>query len=183
MNEPWDSNPESLFGWKKLEDAAEEDRLTNKLGSLFLFRGIQAREREHPFFGYYTEAQRMAEKRRWGWDLTFEQFLDVIIQPCRSCGRFSTGITRTGVDRWENRLGYTKCNAVSSCADCNMSKGMKSVDQWLRMVATLSAHHVAFWLRALTLEGPITQADVNAISLLAMDREENGWPGVPLNIA
>jgi hypothetical protein len=192
MNEPWDNNPESLFGWKKLEDEAEEDRLTEKLGSLFLFRGVQAREREHPLYSTYAEAQRKAAIRRWGWDLTFEQYLDVVVQPCRTCGRFSTGTTRTvvdrwekrtGVDRWENRLGYTQCNAVPSCADCNMSKGMKSVEQWLRLVATFSAHYVEFWLRALTIAGPITQADIEAISSLSMEREENGWTGVPLNIA
>jgi hypothetical protein len=35
----------------------------------------------------------------------------------------------------------------------------------------------------LTIDGPITQEDIEAISSLAIDREENGWPGVPLKIA
>lgn len=85
------------------------------------------------------KALRMARMKRWGQtqrgrathlrkayqriddcDLTAEEILAYIIQPCVYCGTVS--INR-GLDRIDNSMPHVKGNVQTACTDCNIMRG------------------------------------------------------------
>ena len=53
-------------------------------------------------------------------DLTVEEVLELISQPCTHCG---TTEENRGLDRIDNSLPHIKGNVVPSCAPCNFARG------------------------------------------------------------
>lgn len=75
--------------------------------------------------------KRDAKDRGFSFDLTVEQFNELIVGKCYYCDRkeesgqmynFREYITYTGIDRVNNEKGYTIENCVSCCKDCNILK-------------------------------------------------------------
>jgi hypothetical protein len=71
-------------------------------------------------------------------DLTVDEVLEIITQPCTHCG---TTTENRGLDRIDNSLPHTKGNVVSSCAPCNFARGdrftfeeMKEIGAVIRLV-------------------------------------------------
>ena len=75
-----------------------------------------------------------AAKRGHNFDLTYEQFSELIRSPCHYCGGLPTKEVRTrrhaskyiavnGIDRRNNSIGYTPDNCVPCCSSCNFLKG------------------------------------------------------------
>jgi hypothetical protein len=56
-------------------------------------------------------------------NLSFNYFLDIIKQGCYYCGKDLMVMTGTGLDRKDNKLGYSKRNAIGCCPNCNMVRG------------------------------------------------------------
>lgn len=98
-----------------------------------------------------------AKKRKLEWALSKEDFLFLISQSCHYCGnlplnpkinlealnasgtkRYPTGvIPHNGIDRMDNKKGYTLQNSVSCCKDCNWAKGTKTISQfkdWIQRI-------------------------------------------------
>jgi len=73
-----------------------------------------------------------AQKRKYGFELTKEQFTPLIFGNCHFCKdppgnkkqdkRKTTRMTYSGIDRKDNTKGYTVENSVSCCAPCNRMK-------------------------------------------------------------
>ena len=61
-------------------------------------------------------------------ELSFEEWLKVINQPCHYCGNKNYS---RGLDRVNNNLGYLKDNIVSCCEQCNYMKSNYSVDDFI----------------------------------------------------
>jgi hypothetical protein len=59
-----------------------------------------------------------AVKRNHKFELTFQEFTDVFHSECTYCGESDS----RGVDRVNNKLGYTKENSVACCEICNKMK-------------------------------------------------------------
>jgi rfaE bifunctional protein nucleotidyltransferase chain/domain len=80
-----------------------------------------------------------ANRRKIGFDLNFDTFLEMINQKCFYCARepFNTYCknNRTclynGIDRVDNKLGYLINNVVTCCKYCNKLKGTHDVDIFL----------------------------------------------------
>lgn len=52
-------------------------------------------------------------------NLTTEEVVDIIKQPCSYCG---TVIENRGLDRIDNNKGHDKGNVVAACRDCNVMR-------------------------------------------------------------
>ena len=82
---------------------------------------------------------RQNSKER-GFDLTFEQFVEISKQPCFYCDTeptpskghrsWSTYININGLDRVDNNLGYLYSNVVACCIYCNMAKRDRSQEEF-----------------------------------------------------
>lgn len=76
-----------------------------------------------------------AEKRKYKWDLTKEEFANLILKNCHYCGIDPSPLN--GVDRFDNNQGYFKSNCVSCCKICNNSKSSmspKEFEQWVMRI-------------------------------------------------
>lgn len=77
-----------------------------------------------------------AEKRNLPFELTEEQFQDLVDEPCTYCGVSRSG----GVDRVDNDLGYLLDNSTSACARCNYMKKHYTASDFISQVATIYEH-------------------------------------------
>lgn len=67
------------------------------------------------YFTYKTSGNR----RGLGFDLSFDKFMIFWQKPCYYC---DSEIKTIGLDRIDERIGYTKNNIVSCCSKCNYTK-------------------------------------------------------------
>lgn len=98
-------------------------------------------------FGRYARA---AKQRGIEWIVQWEQFCSLIASPCTYCGSGPSqvmteshrngGFTYTGLDRVDNRVGYTPDNITPCCGTCNYMKRALSVTEFLAHVARITQH-------------------------------------------
>jgi hypothetical protein len=60
-------------------------------------------------------------KRDLTMPISYEKFVDQTIRPCFYCNRFSEN-KYNGIDRYDNKIGYTEENVRPCCTNCNMMK-------------------------------------------------------------
>lgn len=74
--------------------------------------------------GRFSFAKRSAKQRNLRWSLSFTGFKKLLRQPCTYCERQlkETGI---GLDRIDNKRGYSKSNVLSCCGVCNRIRSNK----------------------------------------------------------
>jgi hypothetical protein len=101
---------------------------------------------------YYSAYIRGANTRGYEFDLTLDQFIQLIKQPCYYCGA-QTNIVKVyvrgktanfranGVDRSNNTLGYTLENSVSCCTNCNRAKLSMSAQQYIDLCKQVAKVH------------------------------------------
>lgn len=70
----------------------------------------------------FRQGIEAARKRELVWDLTFEQYSEIISKPCHYCGKDLTDQKGSSLDRIDNNLGYTLGNVLPCCGDCNVVK-------------------------------------------------------------
>ena len=84
----------------------------------------------------YHQIKLSAKKKNWLFDLSLEQFRDLFWEhPCFYCGQPSLG----GIDRVDNKLGYTINNCVPCCWSCNKIKSSKTIGELKENLVRLSA--------------------------------------------
>lgn len=92
--------------------------------------------------------KRNAKTRNYLFNLTNDEFYNFIKQDCHYCGRApyrvrifknknSTPCIYNGIDRVDNKIGYTLENSVPCCFICNRSKGDLSQDEFKSWVNDL----------------------------------------------
>lgn len=93
--------------------------------------------------------RRNAKKREYVFELTKEQFADLVIKNCNYCdsppsqtaryvGKNKSGtFTYSGIDRVDNSKGYVLGNCVSCCNVCNKAKGSLSLPDFLKWIERL----------------------------------------------
>jgi hypothetical protein len=101
------------------------------------------------FNNYLNSYIQSARKRDYVFELTEEQFKEVIAKDCVACGsppkeisrrtkKYSaTPILANGVDRIDNKLGYIVGNIQPMCAPCNKAKssmGYEAFQKWLEYI-------------------------------------------------
>ena len=83
--------------------------------------------------GKYTINRSHARLAGKTWELSFERFKELSVQPCHYCGE----PTVKGLDRVNNKLGYTMDNVVPCCKGCNRMKSTMTVEEWLSKMRTI----------------------------------------------
>lgn len=87
----------------------------------------------------YTTYRANAEAYSRDFDLTYKEFKELLLSHCHYCfakpmrklyriGNHTYERKLNGIDRIENRFGYTKDNVVSCCKSCNSRKRDRSVN-------------------------------------------------------
>lgn len=95
----------------------------------------------------YKHYKYQAKRRNYNFELSKEQFLNIISKNCAYCGKepdmsygkYGSGTSETdysefkynGIDRVDNTKGYTLDNSVACCKICNNSKSTLTKDAWL----------------------------------------------------
>jgi 5-methylcytosine-specific restriction endonuclease McrA len=86
-----------------------------------------------------TSIQHGAKRRGYSYELSFDQYKDIVTRPCYWCGiepplknpkgeRMPTlPAPAHGIDRLDNAVGYIYNNCVASCQICNVAKNNSSV--------------------------------------------------------
>jgi hypothetical protein len=84
--------------------------------------------------------QLSAQKRKYEWGLTDEEFFLVTQQVCHYCGlppslrkdtkRYNGGLMCNGIDRKDNSKGYFPDNIVPACKVCNYAKCTMTYEEY-----------------------------------------------------
>ena len=95
---------------------------------------------EAAFNEVYNAYKRTAIRRGYVFELTKEQFKEIVVQPCIYCGDSLTNnhcktanrgnFEYTGIDRYDNSKGYIIGNCVPCCKVCNRLKTNMSLDDF-----------------------------------------------------
>lgn len=85
----------------------------------------------------YKTCKGGARKRSYEFLLSFEEFIDITRKPCFYCGAFNG---YSGIDRFNNSVGYTLENCVPSCTNCNVSKGTKTYNEFIEHCNKIIKH-------------------------------------------
>jgi hypothetical protein len=99
--------------------------------------GVQARNAK------YASYRKNAKYRDYSFDLTKDEFTDIILKPCLYCGSHlgnrekskndNGDFEYTGIDRVDNSIGYTLDNSVPCCKFCNLAKRDNSQEYFIEM--------------------------------------------------
>ena len=84
----------------------------------------------------YAHYIKDASRRNLVFQLSEDQFTDLIYQHCNYCGIIED-VGFNGIDRVNSGVGYVVGNVVGCCKMCNYMKGSLSVDTFLQRV-----HHI-----------------------------------------
>jgi hypothetical protein len=93
-------------------------------------------------YGLYTYK---AKNRDLPWELSKEEFLQLIFADCYYCGSLPLTVVKincheakvNGVDRVNNDLGYIKGNCVACCKICNRAKSDATLQEFLDWIKRL----------------------------------------------
>lgn len=107
-----------------------------------------------------NEYKHHATRRGLSWEIPNQVFRDLIKGSCYYCGCAPTSVschgrtrgsgkrrktisevTRNGIDRKDNSLGYTPSNSVSCCSTCNYSKRGLTHGEFLEKVRLIYLKH------------------------------------------
>lgn len=92
----------------------------------------------------YNRQVKGAVERGTTWQLTPDEFIEIVKKPCTYCGSEPLQRDRklklryTGVDRLEPAQGYTLPNCVPCCGDCRQMKGSRNYVEFLDLVLKIS---------------------------------------------
>lgn len=84
------------------------------------------KERENSPRGRYQTYKKGAKYRGLVFDISFEDFNNIVSKVCFYCGNVGGGL-----DRMDSSMGYIKNNVVPCCSQCNYMKLDYSVDEFI----------------------------------------------------
>lgn len=101
----------------------------------------------------YRRYKKSARKMRRVFKLTVEQCAKLFESPCVYCGQTPSMEVKapakysmrpvfyaSGLDRFNNKVGYTPTNTVSCCSACNHMKSDRRFEDWLAHMARVLRH-------------------------------------------
>lgn len=93
-----------------------------------------------------------AKQRNYEFMLSRSEFANILQQNCVYCGnrpaqeigqnKRSEPFYYNGIDRVNNKLGYTQDNCVACCKWCNYAKGTKSRDEFFAHMLRIAEHNM-----------------------------------------
>jgi hypothetical protein len=81
-----------------------------------------------------------AEKRGLRFELTLDQFIEIVQRRCVFCGEC---VEPRGVDRRNNSRGYVFDNCQPCCGPCNALKGVRDQQTWLAGILKIAKYQEA----------------------------------------
>lgn len=100
---------------------------------------MKKKEGEAAFNLTYASYIKSAKARGYPFELTKEEFAEIVMQPCVYCGDVLTqekyrktmngSFKYTGIDRYDNTKGYVIGNCVPCCKKCNRIKTDMDVNE------------------------------------------------------
>ena len=76
----------------------------------------------------YCNYKSYVKKRNILFNLTREEFNDIISNICYICGKQNSELHQNGIDRKDNQIGYVVSNCISCCGECNFMKKGHTLD-------------------------------------------------------
>jgi len=109
----------------------------------------------------FTKFIEKAEKRGSVVELSLEQFLDIIKQPCHYCGKESSfgndevlPNDQATIDHKDNDIRvYNLDNCVPSCHKCNNMKGISRYDAFMQLIKQFGSVDAVYKARRGLIEG------------------------------
>jgi len=96
---------------------------------------------------FYRKYRTGAERRGIPFELTQDEFNDIVLRNCIYCGAgpqphfiSEQSVTASGVDRIDNSMGYFPENCVSACKACNMMKRCSDGDDYISQCVMVARH-------------------------------------------
>lgn len=85
----------------------------------------------------HSYRKKKQNKEEYNFELTYEDFREIISKPCTYCGLESDvynvrewKLYCNGIDRIDSDKGYTKDNITTCCKVCNRAKNKMSLEEW-----------------------------------------------------
>jgi hypothetical protein len=98
-----------------------------------------------------TVYKRNAEARGLEYSLSLEDAMEVFKRPCYYCGEDPNTIgdecnkhcpfIYSGIDRFDNTIGYVVGNVVACCTKCNMLKRDMSYEEFIAVITKIARRH------------------------------------------
>lgn len=96
----------------------------------------------------YVKYKCACARKRRDFKLSFDQFRELVRQPCEYCGKFRpVSLSRThrsvlisGVDRIDSHKGYSPENCVPCCKLCNTAKSTLTTAEFKEWLSDVHAH-------------------------------------------
>ena len=97
----------------------------------------------------YHNYKVKAKKRGYSWNLTFDEFIEITGKDCVYCGRKPSNVNKlpekewaedfvySGIDRFDNHIGYEPDNVLPCCFVCNYMKRDLSHLEFITQVARI----------------------------------------------
>jgi hypothetical protein len=95
-----------------------------------------------------------ARTRNKEWSLSIDQFKALTKGSCHYCGQEPSMSIMSengngeyiynGIDRKDNKEGYTPENSVSCCNQCNKAKASLSYEAFMKWISRLTKHQISF---------------------------------------
>lgn len=105
---------------------------------------------ESNFNRLYYQYNLKAKKRKYSFELTKEEFKKLVTDVCFYCARKPKQVIKAkkhhgdfiynGVDRVNNKQGYTIDNVVSCCKICNRAKQTLTVEEFKNWIKEIYGH-------------------------------------------
>jgi len=109
----------------------------------------------------YDKYKRGAINRNYNFELTKEEFRNIILSNCHYCGvkplqtiygKNNGKFLYNGIDRVDNAIGYVNTNVVACCTMCNRMKGILDYFEFLNKINQIyvqrnaSSLNVILWI-------------------------------------
>lgn len=100
----------------------------------------------------YKSYKKGAKDRDLSFELSEEEFAEIIKQPCHYCGiepcrqykrdkRHVYDFYYNGIDRMDNKKGYSKTNVVPCCTMCNSAKRSTDYEEFKKWIEKLVSNY------------------------------------------
>jgi cytochrome c5 len=117
-------------------------------------QGARLPKGEGGFNAVWNEYVNGSQKRKLQFDLTREQFRDLITKNCHYCDSPPSSVklkyqastnwgkfVYNGIDRMDNSKGYTSSNSITCCSSCNIAKGTLSYYDFIEKARKIALFH------------------------------------------
>lgn len=89
----------------------------------------------------FNQAKLGARKRGHAWRLPFYKWAELVRLPCHYCGE-TLSAYGCGLDRINNKHGYSDKNCVPCCGGCNIAKHSATYDDFISRTNRIARRHL-----------------------------------------